>query len=186
MTVRRVAGVAVLLALTAAAGWRVAAHGALAAQGRPAPGTPSPGAPWSPVKLPGPEQHAPELNKAMENVRALVGLRVATDGVPDYRARAEQQRERLPVVRQQLEALRTDAWSVHERVDFLLLRAELNNLEFQLRVFRPTTRNPSFYVNEAIDNIGRHLTGGRYLRGDLMPYSKERALAILKALADTD
>jgi Bacterial protein of unknown function (DUF885) len=52
-------------------------------------------------------------------------------------------------------------------------------------VWRPTTRNPSFYVNAAISNVSRNLTGGRYMRGAAMPYTKERAQAVLQALADT-
>jgi len=53
---------------------------------------------------------------------------------------------------------------------------------------RQISRNPSFYIDQAIANVGRHLTGGRVLGENprLMPYSKERAQTILQALADTE
>ena len=183
---RRRAGLGVLVLLTLVAGWRLLASDMNTTQAQSSTASAAQKAPWSPVKVPGPEEHAADLIKMAEEVRALRSLRVAVDGVPDYKASAVKQRDQLPIVRQKLEALRPDGWSIHDKVDFLLLRAELNAVEFQLQVFRPTTRNPSFYMNAAIDNVGRHLTGERYMRGDLMPYSKERAQAILKALADTD
>jgi hypothetical protein len=185
MVVRRLVEVGALLALVGLLSWRL--DGVNAFQDRPPGQTNATSkAPWSPVKIPGPEQHPPELIKIGEEVRALRGLRIDAGGVSDYRAIADKQREQLPALRQKLESMRADGWSVHDRVDVLLLRSELNALEFQLKVFRPLTRNPSFYMNEAIDNVGRNLTGGRDLRGDLMPYSKERAQAILQALANTD
>jgi hypothetical protein len=138
---------------------------------------------WSPVRLPGEAEHPAELLKLAEEIRAL---RRAPEGVPDYAALAEKQKRELPALRQKLEALSTQGWAVHDRVDYLLLVSELNGLDFNVNVWRHPARNPSFYVNAAIDNVGRHLTGGRYMRGALMPYSKERAQAILQSLADTE
>lgn len=141
---------------------------------------------WSPVKLPGPGEHPPELLKVTQEVRALRATSVLAGSVPDYAATAAKQKAELPAVRERLAAIDTDGWSVHSKVDYLLLRSELDNLDFTLQIWRPTTRNPSFYVNAAINSVGRHLTGGRYMRGDIMPYSKERAQAILQALANTE
>ncbi|MGH9348195.1 MAG: DUF885 family protein [Vicinamibacterales bacterium] len=140
---------------------------------------------WSPVQLPGPDQHPPELLQLAKEVRALRSATVRAGTVQDYAATAAKQKSALPSLKQKLNGTRTDGWSVHSKVDYLLLRSELDNLEFTLRVWRPTSRNPSFYVNAAINGVGRHLTGGRYMRGDAMPYSRERAQAILQALADT-
>lgn len=184
MKVRRLTGLGALSALGLSFVGTLAGGDPAIGQARPQAGSARPVA-WSPVEIPGPAEHPKELLAIAEEVRELRGLSVPTQGVRDYKATADQQTARLPVVRQKLEALRTDAWSVHDKVDFLLLRSELNALEFELRVMRPTSRNPSFYVNAAIDNIGRHLTGGRYMRGEEMPYSRDRAQAILKALADT-
>jgi hypothetical protein len=38
-----------------------------------------------------------------------------------------------------------DSWPVAEQVDYHLVRAEMNGLEFQLRVLRPWERDPAFY-----------------------------------------
>jgi len=152
-------------------------EGPAAAQARPAD--------WSPVDVPGPGEHPSALLDITQEVRALRALSVPAGSVPDYAATAAKQKAELPAVRRRLDGIDVEGWSTHSKVDYLLLRSELDNLEFTLRVWRPTTRNPSFYVNAAISNVGRHLTGGRYMRGDIMPYSQERAQAILQALADT-
>ena len=119
--------------------------------------------------LPGPDEHPAELIQLTEEFRPL---RLATDkpqpilgwgsGVrPDYAAHARtagRQKEKLPEFRARLEALDTSDWSVHEKIDYLLLRSEMDRLEFDLYVWRQTSRNPSFYVNQAIRNVGRHLS----------------------------
>jgi Bacterial protein of unknown function (DUF885) len=141
---------------------------------------------WSPVKVPGPSEHPPELLQLATEVRAFRDASVKVDGVVDYAATAAKHKSGLDPLRQKLDAMRTDGWSVHSKIDYLVLRSELDDVDFDLRVLRPTTRNPSFYLNNAIRNVYRLITGNRYLRGDIMPYSKERAQAILRALADTD
>ena len=139
---------------------------------------------WSPVDVPGPDEHPAELIQLTEEFRAILGW---GSGVPDYAGTAGRQKEKLPEFRARLEALDTSDWSVHEKIDYLLLRSEMDRLEFDLYVWRQTSRNPSFYVNQAIRNVGRHLTGGRRMYvPELMPYTGERARAILKALADTE
>ena len=101
--------------------------------------------------------------------------------VPDYAATVQKQKAELPRFRDRLDALDPSEWSVHAKIDYLLLRSEMDRLEFDLYVWRQTSRNPSFYVNQAIRNVGQLLTGGRYMCGDVMPYSKERAQRILEA-----
>ena len=76
---------------------------------------------------------------------------------------------------------------MHCKVDYLLLRSEMDALEFDLFVWRLTSRNPSFYVDQAIENVRRHLVGGRFMgMPELMPYDKTRANAILQALEETE
>ena len=138
---------------------------------------------WSPVDIPGPDEHPAELIQLTEEFRTILGW---GSGVPDYAGTVGRQKEKLPEFRARLEALDTSDWSVHEKIDYLLLRSEMDRLEFDLYVWRQTSRNPSFYVAQAIRNVGRHLTGGRRMYvPELMPYTKERAQTILQALADT-
>jgi hypothetical protein len=69
------------------------------------------------------------------------------EGVPDYTpaAMAEQKR-RLPDFQRRLRAIPTEGWPVAQKVDWHLVRAEMNGLEFDHRVLRPWARDPSFYA----------------------------------------
>ena len=137
----------------------------------------------SPVEVAGPDQLPADLLKLAEEFRAIRGW---GSGVPDYAATVQKQKEQLPHFRARLDALDHSQWSVHAKIDYLLLRSEMDRLDFDLYVWRQTSRNPSFYVNAAIRNVGGLLTGRRYMRGGAMPYSKERAQEILKALGQTE
>ena len=70
-----------------------------------------------------------------------------TDGVPDYTAEAmsAQQRE-LPAYQRRLAAIEPGAWPVPQQVDWHIVRAEMNGLDFDHRVIRPWANNPAFYV----------------------------------------
>ncbi len=69
------------------------------------------------------------------------------DGVPDYTvgAMATQQRA-LPAMQQRLRAIDTTGWSARQQVDWHVVRAEMNGLDFDHRVLRPWANDPSFYV----------------------------------------
>jgi len=57
------------------------------------------------------------------------------------------QYDALPEWRARLEAFDRTDWSVAQQVDWHLLRAEINGLDFDHRVRRPWERNPAFYVS---------------------------------------
>jgi hypothetical protein len=68
------------------------------------------------------------------------------DGVPDYtRAAMERQRRDLIDFQRRLAAIDSAKWPIARRVDYHLVRAEMNGLEFDHRVARPWSRNPAFY-----------------------------------------
>jgi uncharacterized protein DUF885 len=69
------------------------------------------------------------------------------NGVPDYRAgaMAAQQRE-LPAYQRRLAAIDPTGWPVNQQVDWHLVRAEMNGLDFDHRVLKPWASNPAFYV----------------------------------------
>ena len=70
------------------------------------------------------------------------------DGVPDYSARAmTAQKSELAQYQRRLTVLDTTGWSVAQQVDYHLVRAEMNGLDFDHRVLRPWARNPAFYVS---------------------------------------
>jgi len=69
------------------------------------------------------------------------------EGVPDYTASAmEQQQRGLPELQRRLAAIEPGSWSIPQQVDYQLVRAEMNGLEFDHRVLRPWSRNPCFYA----------------------------------------
>ena len=69
------------------------------------------------------------------------------DGVPDYTATAmARQQAELPQWQARLNALAPEEWPVAEQIDWHLVRAEMNGLDFDHRVRRPWARDPAFYV----------------------------------------
>jgi len=70
-----------------------------------------------------------------------------TDGVPDYSPEAmARQHLELAGWQARLVAMDTAGWSVAEKVNWNLVRAEMNGLDFDHRVLRPWERMPWFYV----------------------------------------
>ena len=70
-----------------------------------------------------------------------------TDGVPDYTAAAmSQQLQELTRYQARLANLDPGGWPISQQVDYHIVRAEMNGLEFDHRVLRPWARNPAFYM----------------------------------------
>lgn len=68
------------------------------------------------------------------------------DGAPDYTAETFAARyEDYLELRARLNALDTTGWSLPEKVDWHLVRAEMNGFDFNHRVLKPWTRDPAFY-----------------------------------------
>ena len=93
----------------------------------------------------GPGSHA-DLVQLFEEWRAFE-MPEFVDGVPDYSAAAmARQHAELPQWRLRLNALAPEDWPVAEQIDWHLVRAEMNGLDFDHRVRRPWARDPAFYV----------------------------------------
>ena len=73
------------------------------------------------------------------------------DGAPDYSATAmEKQYRELNIYQDRLAAIDSSGWAVSEQIDYHLVRAEMNGLEFHHRILQPWSRNPCFYGTELI------------------------------------
>ena len=104
------------------------------------------------------------------------------DGVPDYTvsAMAAQHRE-LAAYRRRLDGINTSGWTVSQQVDWHIVRAEMNGLDFDHRVLRPWANNPAFYVTvfpEQSDQPareGHHAYGSVELWTYQFPLAPERA-----------
>lgn len=70
------------------------------------------------------------------------------DSVPDYTPPAiDAQKRGLADLRARLAAIDPSGWPASAEVDYLLVRAEMNGLDFDHRVVRPWQRDPGLYVD---------------------------------------
>jgi len=87
-------------------------------------------------------------------------------GVPDY-SRATNTR-RLAALRQmqrRLQAIDTTGWSIPEQVDLHLVRAEMNGMEYHLRVLQPFSRDPAYYASIRTDESDTPAEEGPTIHG---------------------
>ena len=68
------------------------------------------------------------------------------DGAPDYTAATFDRRHReLAALRARLRGIDPAKWPIAQQVDYRLVLAEMNGLDFYIRVLKPWTRDPAFY-----------------------------------------
>ena len=107
------------------------------------------------------------------------------EGVPDYSPPAlEQQRRRLAKMRERLAAIDPSGLTASERIDAQLVEAEMNGLDFDLRVLRPWSRNPSFYAMAIGSQSDTPLREGPTIEGaiDLWRFTPPLPVAEAEAL----
>ena len=63
------------------------------------------------------------------------------------RGNARSQAHAAQDLQSRLQAIKPDAWPIPQQVDYHLLRAEMNGLDFNLRVLKPWERDPAFYTS---------------------------------------
>lgn len=99
------------------------------------------------------------------------------NGVPDYTpaAMARQHRE-LKDYQRRLAAVDPRPWPVPQQVDYQVVRAEMNGLDFDHRVLRPWARNPDFYVTVFADETDQPAREGPHALGgiELLKFSLPR------------
>lgn len=100
------------------------------------------------------------------------------DGVADYAEVVRGQIDGLPAFRERLNALNQDNWPVHDRVDALLLRAEMDDVWFEQHVLREVETNPAYYVEQAINGVAREMRG-------VVPFDNDKADRIIAAFERT-
>jgi hypothetical protein len=94
------------------------------------------------------------------------------NGVPDYTTAAmtAQQRE-LPAYQRRLAAIDPTGWPVDRQVDWHLVRAEMNGLDFDHRVLKPWATNPAFYVTVFADQSDQPAREGPFAFGAVEMWS---------------
>jgi hypothetical protein len=69
------------------------------------------------------------------------------EGIPDYtKAAMTKQYAQLSEYQRKLSLIDPSGWTIPEKVDYEILRAEMNGLDFDHRVFHPWKRDPAFYA----------------------------------------
>lgn len=104
-------------------------------------------------------------------------------GVPDYAAVVQEQQEGLPNFQARLKAIDPQDWPVHDQIDYLLLRAEMDYVDWQHQVLRETATNPYFYVEQAFNSVRKEI--GTYRSATVVPYNEEKADALIAAFERT-
>ncbi len=68
------------------------------------------------------------------------------NGAPDYRSKTFDRRYvEFKKLRQRLHAIDKTGWTVSQKVDWHVVRAEMNGYDFNHRVLKPWVRDPAFY-----------------------------------------
>jgi uncharacterized protein (DUF885 family) len=82
------------------------------------------------------------------------GLHTWDNRLTDYSAAAVRTRQQhVRNLLDQLNEMRTDSWSKDDRIDWLLFRAQLENVNFFDRVMQFDSTNPQIYVDECSNGI---------------------------------
>ncbi len=91
----------------------------------------------------------PKSAKKLQSLVDVAGLE--TDVYPDYSARAMGKRlDELMAFQSRLDDFAVSRWPVSQQAEFLAVRAKLDQEEFTLRVSKPWSRDPGFYVDRML------------------------------------
>lgn len=111
------------------------------------------------------------------------------NGVPDYSPKAmKAQHQQLKSWQQRLARLDISTFTIPQKVDYNLVRAEMNGLDFDHRVLRPWARSPFFYrviipsESDTPLHEGPHVYGAIELWEYTFPLSAADAATIRKKL----
>ena len=68
------------------------------------------------------------------------------DGAPDYtKSQFKKSQNTFNSLKNRLTSMDTSKWSVHQKVDWQIILAEMNGYDFNFRVLKPWERDPAFY-----------------------------------------
>jgi hypothetical protein len=106
-----------------------------------------------------------DLVTFFRDFRAFQKPRMA-GAVPDYGAAAmAAQQGEIPAYRKRLDAIDPSGWPISQQVDYYVVRAELNGLDFDHRVLRPWANNPAFYVTAFAEESDQPAREGPFAAG---------------------
>ena len=110
-----------------------------------------------------------------------------TNGVPDYSATAmAAQHRELANYQRRLAVLDTTGWPTSAQVDYHIVRAEMNGLDFDHRVLRPWANNPGFYMTVFADQSDQPAREGPHAAGAVELWSYTFPLSATDAARVSD
>ncbi len=90
----------------------------------------------------------PQLLRLFGEWRTFEESPRTSDGVPDYTpATIARRLTELGRLQARLQAIDQAGWSIPQQVDHHLVRAEMNGMEYHLRVLQPFARDPAYYAS---------------------------------------
>lgn len=99
-------------------------------------------------------------------------------GMPDYRVAAmAAQKVALTRYQRRLAAIDPSAWPVPQQVDYHIVRAEMNGLDFDHRVLKPWVNNPAFYVTVFSGESDQPAREGPHAEGTVELFRYRRPLS---------
>jgi hypothetical protein len=104
---------------------------------------------WAPAPGVRAQAHAyQQLLALFDEWRAFEEPPRVDGGVPDYSPATSARRlEELGQWQARLQAIDTTGWTISQQIDLHLVRAEMNGMEYHLRVLQPFARDPAYYAS---------------------------------------
>jgi hypothetical protein len=92
-------------------------------------------------------------------------------GIPDYRPATNARRlAELSQWQARLRALDQSGWTIPQRVDARLVQAEMNGMEYHLRVLQPFARDPAYYASIIAEESDTPSKEGPVIHGAIALY----------------
>ena len=83
-----------------------------------------------------------------------MGLHTWDDRLTDYApGKVTERAQHVRTLLEKVRAMKTEGWSRDDRIDWLLFRAQLEQIDFYHRVLNPTQKNPQIYIGECASSI---------------------------------
>lgn len=90
------------------------------------------------------------------------------NGIPDYRPATNARRlAALTTMQRRLRAIDTSGWRIPEQVDWHLVRAEMNGMQYQLTILKSFARDPAYYASIKTDKSDTPAEEGPVIHGTI-------------------
>ncbi|MDQ6624240.1 MAG: DUF885 domain-containing protein, partial [Verrucomicrobiota bacterium] len=82
------------------------------------------------------------------------GLHTWDDRLTDYSpAKISERAQHVRSLLEKVRAMKTEAWSKDDRIDWILFRSQLEQVDFGERVLKSTEKDPQVYIGECVNGI---------------------------------